>query len=451
MPSSSSSRTCCCRSLGCKKGGVVKKNRQTSRHKAARAPRLTARAVTSQRSEVPGVQVDVVEERIAHPVPYDENLLERARTQWQFGDWDSLAQLDRDALQHHPDRAKLALLAAAGRLQTNRVAEARQFIQLAQDWGVSKKLVAQILMSGVHNSLGRAAALAKKQTLALQHFKSAITIGTPGAELRLTAHARADLQTRQLNKATTLNSSKINRAVESACPKVKIMGAFRSGTNYLKTILEWNTRIQVIFSSEGGWKHNVLNDEVSRAIKILNIPVIFVVKNPFALVKSIYIYKKNANKNIICGDDWNSYLEERFIIFRGENREETAELRFSSPFEYWNVANWSYLSFSKKNTGIAIIIKYEDIIENPVNAINKIIESLKIDCCPVERILSPENSVLRMGDMPIDHQSQYMSKIPFDREFYRQSRFMESFTEEQIEKGKKILDKDLIGELDYRI
>ena len=28
-------------------------------------------------------------------VPYDENLLERARTQWQFGDWESLARIDR--------------------------------------------------------------------------------------------------------------------------------------------------------------------------------------------------------------------------------------------------------------------------------------------------------------------------------------------------------------------
>ena len=26
-----------------------------------------------------------------HLVPYDENLLERSRTQWQFGDWERLA------------------------------------------------------------------------------------------------------------------------------------------------------------------------------------------------------------------------------------------------------------------------------------------------------------------------------------------------------------------------
>jgi hypothetical protein len=51
------------------------------------------------------------------PVPYDEALLDRARTQWQFGDWESLAAITQEHIQHHPDRAKLALLAAAGMQQ----------------------------------------------------------------------------------------------------------------------------------------------------------------------------------------------------------------------------------------------------------------------------------------------------------------------------------------------
>lgn len=134
----------------------------------------------------------------AHPIPYDENLLERARTQWQFGDWQSLAQLNRDTLQHHPDRAKLALLAAAGRLQTDKIDEAKQYIRLAKDWGVSKKLLTRILAAGVHNSLGRAAAIAGEQSRALQHFQASIMTGTPGSEARLFAQARISHQCQQL-------------------------------------------------------------------------------------------------------------------------------------------------------------------------------------------------------------------------------------------------------------
>lgn len=131
---------------------------------------------------------------IATPVPYDECLLERSRTQWQFGDWQSLARLARNTLQHHPDRAKLALLAAAGRLQTGSNAEARQYIRLAQDWGVSKKLICQILISGVHNSIGSAAILADQQQRGLSHFENALRTGSPESEIKLLTQARVETQ-----------------------------------------------------------------------------------------------------------------------------------------------------------------------------------------------------------------------------------------------------------------
>lgn len=133
-----------------------------------------------------------------HLEPYDENLLERSRTQWQFGDWESLARLERDTLQHHPDRAKLALLAAAGHLQQGDSQSARQFTRLAQDWGCSKKLISQILISGVHNSLGRAAAVGGQAQRALQHFQSSIQAGAANSEVRLLTQARVNQQLAQL-------------------------------------------------------------------------------------------------------------------------------------------------------------------------------------------------------------------------------------------------------------
>lgn len=137
-------------------------------------------------------------EASAYIDPYDEHLLDRSRTQWQFGDWDSLARLDLDILQHHPDRAKLALLAAAGRMHTGQIAEARPLVRKAQEWGASKELVSQVLVAGVHHRLGRASALAGQQPRALQHFESALALGTPGGEARLLARARLGAQLDQL-------------------------------------------------------------------------------------------------------------------------------------------------------------------------------------------------------------------------------------------------------------
>ena len=134
----------------------------------------------------------------SHLVPYDENLLERARTQWQFGDWQSLANLERDTLQHHPDRAKLVLLAAAGRLQIGQASEARQYIRLAQDWGCSKKHISQVLISGVHNSIGMAAAMGTQHQRAALHFEKAISIGSPSSDIQLLTQARTTHQVGQL-------------------------------------------------------------------------------------------------------------------------------------------------------------------------------------------------------------------------------------------------------------
>jgi len=141
---------------------------------------------------------------------YDENLLERARTQWQFGDWESLVKLDSETLEQHPDRAKLALLAAAGHLQRSDSSKARQFMQLAQNWGCSKKLISQILIAGIYNSLGRAAVVIGQQQRASKHFESAVAIGMPGSETRLLTQARMGRQVEELELAIQPETSKQN-------------------------------------------------------------------------------------------------------------------------------------------------------------------------------------------------------------------------------------------------
>jgi len=142
-------------------------------------------------------QFDAIEPQ-QNLVPFDENLLERSRTQWQFGDWASLAAISRDTLQHHPDRAKLALLAAAGHSAQGNAAEARQYTRLAIDWGCSKRLVSQILISGVHNSLGRAAAVVGQAQRAVGHFQASIQAGASHSDVRLLTQARVGQQLAQL-------------------------------------------------------------------------------------------------------------------------------------------------------------------------------------------------------------------------------------------------------------
>lgn len=120
----------------------------------------------------------------AQLVPYDENLLELTRMHWQSGDWVSLAKLQRETLQHHPDRERLALLAAGGHQQLGNMSAARELARLAQDWGCSRKLISQVLIAGMHNTLGRASAIAGRSHEALGHFEKAVDIAAPSEDGR---------------------------------------------------------------------------------------------------------------------------------------------------------------------------------------------------------------------------------------------------------------------------
>lgn len=163
----------------------------------AQAPELPSAALAD---------VDAYAAQQSQMVPYDETLLERSRIQWQFGDWASLAAIGREQLQHHPDRARLAVLAAAGHMGMGDTALGRQFAQLAIEWGCGRKLVAQVLVSGVYNTLGCAAMANGDPAAALGHFGSAAAIGMPGGDQRLLAQARMDEQARQLGLAPRLET-----------------------------------------------------------------------------------------------------------------------------------------------------------------------------------------------------------------------------------------------------
>lgn len=112
-----------------------------------------------------------------HPGPYDENLLERSRTLWRQGDWSKIASLDLNEIEHHPDRAKLGLIVASAWLQQGDDAAARRYMHNAIEWGCDKKIAAQILVAGVHNSLGRVAAINGDEARMELHFRGAVSGG----------------------------------------------------------------------------------------------------------------------------------------------------------------------------------------------------------------------------------------------------------------------------------
>lgn len=149
-------------------------------------------AAFQQTTRCPATAADVpsAENAQGAMVPEDKNLLGRSLAQWQSGDWDSLAQLDLNKLQHHPDRAQLSLLAAAGHQQLGHIDETRQCAWQALNSGCSKAQLSRILIAGVHNILGRCAATLRDEPRMNKHFSEAVAFSS-ASEHDLASQARS--------------------------------------------------------------------------------------------------------------------------------------------------------------------------------------------------------------------------------------------------------------------
>ena len=163
----------------------------------------------------------IIENKATEPyaMAYDQDLLDKYRTLWQSGEWESLVTLDSDILEHHPDRAKLALIIASAWQQLNDLIVARGFIKKAKDWGCDKKLIAQIVIAGVHNTLGRVASLNGDEVRAMTHFRDAVK-GVSG-DAKLASQARAQTAFMRLaasNQQIKLHNDSSNSSIVSPVP-----------------------------------------------------------------------------------------------------------------------------------------------------------------------------------------------------------------------------------------
>jgi hypothetical protein len=131
----------------------------------------------------------------------DRYLLSRSRMQWQFGDWATLANIDERLLASHPDRAQLAMLVCAARLQIGDIAAADHARELVTQFGGDLRVLTRLLVSGVHNTLARAALLLGDEARVHRHFELSVE-GVHG-DARLASRARAQSESASLTALLT--------------------------------------------------------------------------------------------------------------------------------------------------------------------------------------------------------------------------------------------------------
>ena len=95
---------------------------------------------------------------------------------WILGKWNRLVELDIDLLHSHARKNQIILFISCAYQQLGNNEKTHDCIQIALTWGCSKSEIAKILITGVHNTLGRISALNKNTSKTAQHFNDAVTL-----------------------------------------------------------------------------------------------------------------------------------------------------------------------------------------------------------------------------------------------------------------------------------
>jgi len=230
---------------------------------------------------------------------------------------------------------------------------------------------------------------------------------------------------------------------------IALFGIFRSGTNFTRTVLEWNYHCRLIYNMYG-WKHGFYPIIVTRStLRYPSVNTLFVTKNPFSSIFSLFKYFRLNGKNIIAATEWKHFLRQRFII-HDSFQPHSPQYRFSNVVEFWNNLNWNYASLLDSKI-TSVHVRYEDLLENPAATAEGIAERLELQprFSSLDEFRVPTEVTMRMSDRKNRSFEDYLTDIPFDKTAYSGKLYYRYFDISDIHFIMDNLDMELIRKLGY--
>ena len=155
--------------------------------------------------------------------------------------------------------------------------------------------------------------------------------------------------------------------------KFTIFGERCSGTNYLENIIKSNFEIEITWKY--GWKHFFGFKNYDNSDNVLFIGII---RNPFDWINSLFLDKHHLAPHL--RDNIQSFLNKEFWSIHDksnlgeimEDRNILTKERYKNIFELRAIKNKYLLEILPTKVKNYIIIRYEDLIYNFTDTINKI-------------------------------------------------------------------------------
>lgn len=229
---------------------------------------------------------------------------------------------------------------------------------------------------------------------------------------------------------------------------IAVAGAFRSGTNYLKYLLDENYHVTAEFNLFG-WKHaGVPILAPNSGLGYPDIALCYVVKNPYAFIVSLHRYVCTTMQSVRSHEDFDRFLTEPVIMLDSQMAY-SPQMRFSNPVQYWNHIYWNLETLDRdhfKVTGF----NYEELIANP-EAIRRVEQMLALER-KSESIAVPQNALRRLGTRNEKKvRKRYETEEAFNAGFYLDDRYLEKLSKDHIAFISGEVDPWLMAQRGYEL
>lgn len=246
---------------------------------------------------------------------------------------------------------------------------------------------------------------------------------------------------------------------------IKIYGERNCGTNYLEELSRRNLDVNLLpgsaprrlrrlfpkqpslhervldayfnmtFKRNLGWKHMLAPDVATlhrTSVPIAQTLFIFLSKNPYAWLLSLHRHPYHYRGQIT---DFDIFVRSEWPTLGRENHPQP----FPNPIVMWNQKNASYLRLAR-DLPVSLILRYEDLVTEPEEAIRTIAEALEIPL-KTSAFINIQASV----------KGEVGKNFDYYRTYYLEKRWREQFNDDSIRFVNQHLDQDVLHALGYHI
>jgi hypothetical protein len=223
----------------------------------------------------------------------------------------------------------------------------------------------------------------------------------------------------------------------------KLFGLQRSGTNYIKWLIESNFKEVNVLQNGLGRKHFPPLEKIDWKGKEWN--NFCSPKYSNQEIKEIYkAYLNDRLFFILAVKDPFAWFISFLKHIKIEINEENIDKGIKNYINLWNTRNKEFLNINNlKEYKKVKLVKYEELIcDCP-----KILEEFR-SCFNLEKRYDDWQNTCFRTNMGGEFSVKTLN-FPFDASFYREKRYMNFFSKEQIKLINRLLDKQLINALKY--